>query len=1343
MTEGLQHLFPHLLPPLASLLISASLIFLAARFADVKREFRLLAVCCVAVFLGNLSHLCLALFPGSWTEAFMFETARPVSLLILPVVIHIVHGYLDIRGREAVHWIAYALAFLMIGVLWAGGSLASRVGLWALVPGAAVSAYVLFCFFPPAAHDKADREDGPVRWIMASGAFLFPLLPGLGLIVSKAWPVMGFSFVPLILMSSGLAAHPGTKSGCPPSMQSLIRMFIISFILFPIICDLLFLFHAVDRLQAGDFMSPKFHHIVITVASLLVAGACALLSARKIHERTEALLYMAACLLVCVLNFRDLITTGLPGHLSRQIILINDIFLVNLIGICGHMVLAASRKWDAKKAAIFYLAGILLIPLLLYESYLGEGLLSHGLLAQNSLGHLLFIAGLFAGLSWCAHMLLCARKDERNPDRRAGAAFLATGFILALVILAGSMVTSVGLSSYPFYNLASIPLVFVGYGIFFHDIKRMGIHARRQVVSQGLRLLIAFLYAVFGLGIAVVLKDCPPSRIWSGIVPYGIPPMLSFVSAGFLSLFVLGLERNRPESQLFSLVSFCYAVLNLDIFLQGIVTDSGIALFISRIDHFFLALLSLGVNAHLIYLVIGKKDNWWVVYGAYIAGLLMAPWTQTDYYFNGTHSYFFGFFAKKAFLYDIMSALWAAGISYGIYLLVRAYRDPQTRQRTRVRHVLTAFIIIAALSITNNPAIYGFEVYPLGTFVFVALFFLAYGLFKFNLKMALQYVRIILFWSGLMLAMAAAGLIPFLFQPQEDAISRTVAGILLVTILFLPVKQGWNAVLNLFMAKPADTLKDSYYRLTDSLTRIHHRDTIHQMLCSWFFDNLQSACFVSLFSLPDLSGKRVFFGWKTWNAHHEGGLFDDAPPRCTGTRTLHIRADHPLMTVCRHEQTLCSQESLLRVNPSLSAFDGSEQLIKDSEIVIPVMSKDELLCIMLLGGKTDGSSYSYAEYDILQNISLILGPLIENAMLMEGLEEKVELRTKELNHALNESVQKEREIRENSEIIGRQNQIFRTLLETSTRIHHIDNLYELFSFILSQLRTLFADFRGGIILEDRRRGILEATSFIGITEDEQKVILGKRNRVMASDFGDILNKALSCAGMPVSEDDVWTVFPMESRGNRVIGYMIIRGQRIDQLTKEIFTVFLGQLSAVTQNKLLMTQLERMASTDGLTGLYNRAFLNQELQKVIQHARQFRNIHFSIMMVDVNGLKKINDTYGHEKGDEAIVRTGALLKSLCRQTDIVSRLGGDEFAILMPSTNLSQAEILYKRILQASSSLEITVSKQGEDPSCIPVHMSVGLAGSDETPPEMVMKKADAMMYAAKEQYYACREMARS
>jgi nitrate/nitrite-specific signal transduction histidine kinase len=123
-------------------------------------------------------------------------------------------------------------------------------------------------------------------------------------------------------------------------------------------------------------------------------------------------------------------------------------------------------------------------------------------------------------------------------------------------------------------------------------------------------------------------------------------------------------------------------------------------------------------------------------------------------------------------------------------------------------------------------------------------------------------------------------------------------------------------------------------------------------------------------------------------------------------------------------------------------------------------------------------------------------------MLLEELEEKVDKRTWELNNALKESVKKEKEISENNEIITRQNQIFRTLLETSTRIHHLDSLDELFSFILSQLRTLFEDFRGGIILENTKRNILEATAFIGIDGAEQKAILSLRDRIMDPDFGE-------------------------------------------------------------------------------------------------------------------------------------------------------------------------------------------------------------------------------------------------
>ena len=976
------------------------------------------------------------------------------------------------------------------------------------------------------------------------------------------------------------------------------------------------------------------------------------------------------------------------------------------------------------------------------NAYLGRSLFIYDPVAFKGLGHVLFIVLSLVMLTVNALLLYKERKTRTDPVRRKELAFILAGMVFIMVVFPGSMITSIGLSSYPFYNLSFISLMLVGYGIFYRDIQRINTYTRRQSLSSGLRLLLVFVYILILLGIMEILKDFSSRFILGSIIPYGIPPLLSFVSAAFLSLFVLGLEKNRPESQLFSLICFCYALLNLDICILGIIQDPKLALFISRIDHFFLALLMLGVNLHLVYLVIGKKDKWWIVYAGYLVGLVMAPLSQTSYYFQGVYEYSWGFFAHKAILYDVMSALWGAGIGYGIYLLVNASRKTDIHNRKTVKRVLTGFIIIAILSLSNNPAIYGYDSYPLGTFIFVALFFLAYGLFKFNIRMALQYVRVMLFWTGLIVITLMTGFAPGLFLKDEGILPdvRRHPG---DRGPVPPLKEGMGCGAQSVHQEISDVLEESYYRLTENLSRIHHRDKIHQMLGAWFFQALEGSCFVSLYSMTDLSGQKMYFGWKTWNKNSETGLFGETPHHAAENAPLHIRKDHPLIALCRYEQTIYTQESLLRMNPSIHAFNGNEGILRDTEIVIPIISNGVLLALLLLGRKEDGSPYSHSEFDILHNISLVLGPHIENAFLLEELEEKVDMRTKELNHALKESVQKEKEIRENSDIITRQNQIFRTLLETSTRIHQMESLDDLFSFILSQIHTLFTDFRGGIILENKRRNILEATSFIGISEIEQKVILEMRDKIMDPDFGKLLSEALVKEGVLISAGDVWTIFPMEGRSSKVMGYMIFKGQTIDRLTKEIFMVFLGQLSAVTQNKLLMIQLERMASTDGLTGLYNRAFLNQELRKVILHAKRFKNLFFSIMIVDLNGLKKLNDTYGHEKGDEAIIKVAHLLKSLCRTTDIVSRLGGDEFAILMPSTNYSQADILYNRITEASMSLSVVVSKRGEHMVTMPVHISVGLASSDDTPPEDVMKKADALMYAAKEKYYSIKEMTRS
>jgi len=1338
----LQYIFPYVLFPLASMLATLSFILLFAGYQDVREEFRLFAVSCVALLLWSFAEVSPHILPyPSIVERFSY--LLPVSFIIVPLMIQLTHTVLDIRRRSVLVWAAYALASLTIGIAWLGEETFPRGNLLAALPAFSAAIYSAVCFLHARKSGEKILSILP-RVLVASGITLVLLLLGIDTVAAKPFAFLSLSFVPVLLISTGLATASGNDT--KPAHQSrtkLLSLFILTFVLLPVLSNLIFIFYNFGSIYAVDITSWLFHRTAITLVSLAVAGVFAFLSFSNIRQRTEVFLYTVICLLACILNFRDLIITCLPEHLSRQIIPINDIFLVSIIGICGHMTLVLTRNAVPWKIAASYGAGLLVVPVTLYEACLGRSLLTYDPVAYKGLGHFLFLVVFLIMLIINAVMLHRERMTKTDPARRKILAFVLSGILSIAVLLSGSMITVFGLGAYPFYSLNFISLALVGYGIFYRDIQRINVSTRRQFLSSGLRFLLAFVYILIIIGIAGVLKGFSSRFIIDSIIPYGIPPLLSFAIAAFLSLFVLGLEKNRPESQLFSLICFCYSLLNLDICLLGIIRDSALALLISRIDHFFLALLMLGVNLHLVYLVIGKKDKWWIVYAGYLIGLAMAPLSQTDYYFQGVYRYSWGFFAHKAILYDIMSSLWGAGIGYGIYLLVRASRKKEIHNRKTVNRVLFAFIVTAIFSLSNNPAMYGYDVYPLGTFIFVALLFLAYGLFKFNIKMALQYVRTTLYWTGLIILTLVTGLAPGIFLDGEGVLSRVFIGTLLIAVLYHPLRRIWGAVLNLFIRRSSDFLKESYYRLTNNLSRIHHRDKIHRTLGSWFFEVLEGSCFISVYAMTDLSGQKMYYGWKTWNKDNEDGLFGGNPSPAGENSPIHIRKDHPLIGLCKYEQTIYTQESLLKMNPSIQAFNGTEGLLKDTEIVIPIISRGVLLALLLLGRKADGSPYSRSEFDILHNISLVLGPHIENAFLMEELEEKVDMRTKELNHALKESVQKEKEIRENSDVITRQNQIFRTLLETSTRIHQMESLDDLFSFILSQLRTLFTDFRGGIILENKRRNILEATSFIGISEIEQKVIFEMRDKIMEPEFGKLLSEALIKEGVLISAGDVWTIFPMEGRSSKVMGYMIFKGQAIDRLTKEIFTVFLGQLSAVTQNKLLMIQLERMASTDGLTGLYNRAFLNQELTKVILHAKRFKHLFFSIMVVDLNGLKKLNDTYGHEKGDEAIIKVAHLLKTQCRTTDIVSRLGGDEFAILMPSTNNSQAEILYDRIVKAAKSLSVVVSRRGEQMLAMPVHISVGLASSDDIPPDEVMKKADSLMYADKERFYAVREITRS
>ncbi len=179
---------------------------------------------------------------------------------------------------------------------------------------------------------------------------------------------------------------------------------------------------------------------------------------------------------------------------------------------------------------------------------------------------------------------------------------------------------------------------------------------------------------------------------------------------------------------------------------------------------------------------------------------------------------------------------------------------------------------------------------------------------------------------------------------------------------------------------------------------------------------------------------------------------------------------------------------------------------------------------------------------------------------------------------------------------------------------------------------------------------------------------------------------------------------------------------IEQMTR--LTTLSGILGVTLTNAYLRNVIKQQAITDGLTGIYNRRSFNESLAKEFERAKRYQET-LTLIIIDLDFLKKINDTYGHKVGDAAIKGIGTVLKTNSRTNDFCARYGGEEFCVLLPNTDTEMAAQIAQRIRILINEIQI------EGPGVISASLGVASYPIHASDSDSLFNKADEALYEAK------------
>jgi len=268
----------------------------------------------------------------------------------------------------------------------------------------------------------------------------------------------------------------------------------------------------------------------------------------------------------------------------------------------------------------------------------------------------------------------------------------------------------------------------------------------------------------------------------------------------------------------------------------------------------------------------------------------------------------------------------------------------------------------------------------------------------------------------------------------------------------------------------------------------------------------------------------------------------------------------------------------------------------------------------------------------------------------------------------------------------------------------------------------------GIFITDRE-GRIEwiNPAFTRLTGYHSQEVVGQKHETLTKTIGPEQS----------ASEIIWQhILPGEHWHGETVNYRKDGSQYHEELTiapvfdtKGQISHFIGIKKDVTERRQMEENLKRLASTDPLTDLPNRRVFMEDLSQEWSRVQRFNNLQSSLLMLDIDHFKFINDNYGHAAGDEVLEQFANILKAELRTIDTPGRLGGEEFAILLPGITTANAMTTAERLRKRIEATRVN-SING------PIHFTVSIGGTLISPQdkayEAALHRADNAMYKAKD-----------